>query len=200
VATVSAAGTALQRWQAPAAAPRAIGYGLTVARDVRRVEVPEDLRCDLVIGQGQPLRCFEEALRYVMVHADHDVRLVHGFVVEDGRPRPHGWAEIGDEVVYCPTVGQLFDRDSYAGAGAAGGKALSNLEAAAEVGKVRDGAALATGAAAAPVVGAGLVANQLYERFGEDQGQGPDGVLGSARQRPPRLLGRRLLSDHPDRP
>jgi hypothetical protein len=59
-----------------------------------------------------------------------------------------------------------------AGAGAAGGKALSNLEAAVEVGKVVGGAALATGAAAAPVVGAGLVANQLYERFGEDQGQG----------------------------
>ncbi len=48
-----------------------------------------------------------------MVHADHDARLVHGFVVEDGRPWPHGWAEIGDEVVYCPTVGQFFDRDSY---------------------------------------------------------------------------------------
>ena len=53
-----------------------------------------------------------------------------------------------------------------AGAGAAGGKALSNLEAAVEVGKVVGGAALATGAAAAPVVGAGLVANQLYERSG----------------------------------
>ncbi|HZD68267.1 MAG TPA: hypothetical protein VFA45_04885 [Actinomycetes bacterium] len=57
MATVPAAGTALQRWQAPAAAPRAIGYGLTAARDVRRVEVPEDLRRDLVIGQGQLLRC-----------------------------------------------------------------------------------------------------------------------------------------------
>jgi hypothetical protein len=44
-----------------------------------------------------------------MVHADHDVHLVHGFVVEDGRPWPHGWAEIGDEVVYCPTVGQFFE-------------------------------------------------------------------------------------------
>jgi hypothetical protein len=100
------------------------------------------------------------------------------------------------------------------------------------------GVALATRAAAAPVVGAGLVANQLYERFGEDQG--PDGALGSARtrvscsrdganaqlgllaravlilrlglgerllcervdrsRRPPRLVGWRLLSDHPDRP
>jgi hypothetical protein len=50
--------------------------------------------------------------------------------------------------------------------GAAGGKALSNLEAAVEVGKVVGGAALATGAAAAPVVGAGLVANQLYKRSG----------------------------------
>jgi hypothetical protein len=48
-----------------------------------------------------------------MVHADHDARLVHGFVVEDGRPWPHGWAEIGDEVVSCLTVGQFFDRDSY---------------------------------------------------------------------------------------
>lgn len=62
VATV-AAGTALGRWQAAAAAPRAIGDGLTAARDVQRVEVPADLRRDLVIGQGQPLRCLEEALR-----------------------------------------------------------------------------------------------------------------------------------------
>jgi hypothetical protein len=113
VATMPAAGTALQRWQAPDAAPRAIGYGLTAARDVPRVEVPEDLRRDLVIGQGRPLRCFEEALRYVMVHADHDVRLPHGFIVEDDRPWPHGWAEIGSRVVYCPTVGLFFDRNSY---------------------------------------------------------------------------------------
>jgi hypothetical protein len=77
------------------------------------VEVPADLRRDLVIGQGRPLRCFEEALRYVMAHADHDVRLVHGFVVEDDRPWPHGWAEISSRVVYCPTVGLFFDRNSY---------------------------------------------------------------------------------------
>ena len=81
MATMLAAGTALQRRQAPAGAPRAIGYGLTAARDVTRVEVPEDLHRDLAIGQSQPLRCFEDVLRYVMVHADHDVRLVHGFAV-----------------------------------------------------------------------------------------------------------------------
>jgi hypothetical protein len=52
---------------------------------------------------------------------------------------------------------------------AGGGKALSNLEAAAEVGKVVGGVALAAGAAGAPVVAGGLVANQLYERFGEEQ-------------------------------
>src|SRR6266542_2439229 len=58
-----------------------------------------------------------------------------------------------------------------AGAGAAGGKALSNLEAAVEVGEVVGGAALATGAAAAPVVGAGLVGNPLATQRGSSRFQ-----------------------------
>ena len=57
------------------------------------------------------------------------------------------------------------------------GKTLSNLEAAAEVGKVVGGAALAAGAAAAPVVAAGALANLGYERFAsQPPGEGEQSV------------------------
>jgi hypothetical protein len=54
----------------------------------------------------------------------------------------------------------------------AGGKGLSNLEAAAEVGKMLGGAGLAVGAVAAPVAGAALAYRAATERPGENDSGG----------------------------
>jgi hypothetical protein len=61
-------------------------HGLAAWHQGTRVEVPAQLRRDLVIGAGAPLLCDARALEDVAAHADHDVRLVGGLVVEGGRP------------------------------------------------------------------------------------------------------------------
>jgi hypothetical protein len=77
------------------------------------MEVPPDWRRDLVIGAGRPTECYERALEYTMNHADHDVVLVHGLVLERGRLWPHAWAAIGGGAVYDSTTGEFYDRASY---------------------------------------------------------------------------------------
>ncbi len=37
-----------------------VGYGLVAWREVTRVEVPADLRRDLIIGAGRPKECYEQ--------------------------------------------------------------------------------------------------------------------------------------------
>ena len=80
------------------------------------MEVGPQLRRDLVIGAGMPLGCYQGALRYVMVHADLPVTLVHGLVTEYGRLWWHAWCEIddGQDGAVCdPTTGLLFSRPSF---------------------------------------------------------------------------------------
>jgi hypothetical protein len=93
--------------------PARLGYGLLPWWRVARVEVPPDLRRDLVIGAGRPLECYEVALDYALNHADHDVTLVHGLLVERGRLWPHAWCELGGTAVFDPAVSEFLDRGSF---------------------------------------------------------------------------------------
>ncbi len=67
----------------------------------------------MVLGAGVPKPCYSAALGYPLAHADHDVALVHGLVVERGRLWPHAWCEADDTIVYDPAVGELLDREDF---------------------------------------------------------------------------------------
>lgn len=94
--------------------PARLGLGLKAWREVARVQVPPDLRRDLVVGAGRPLECYERSLMYAVDHHDHDVILVHGLLIERGRLWPHAWCEIGGTAVYDPALSEFLDlRDFY---------------------------------------------------------------------------------------
>lgn len=90
-----------------------IGWGWTAYRHARQVQVPAELRRDLVVGAGKPAWCFEVACAYVLHHADQPVTLVHGWVFEEGYPFSHAWAELPGGVVYDPSSGRFYDQASY---------------------------------------------------------------------------------------
>jgi len=93
--------------------PAHLGLGMVAWWRVARVQVPPDLRRDLVLGAGRPLECYERAISYTLNHADHDVVVAHGLLVERGRLWPHAWCEINGTAVFDPAVSEFLDIGSF---------------------------------------------------------------------------------------
>jgi hypothetical protein len=86
------------------------------------VQVPPDLRRDLVLGAGQVHGCYTRALWYALRHADVEgLELHHGVVVEGepARAWPHSWCWLpgGDRypqgIVFEVAVSRFFEAESW---------------------------------------------------------------------------------------
>ena len=59
-------------------------------------------------------RCYEFAGRLASANPGASMRLVHGSIEGDGRPRiGHAWIELTDELVWDPTTNMVWAQDAF---------------------------------------------------------------------------------------
>lgn len=99
-------------------------WAAQVTQQGRRIDLPAGLQRWTVPGGGHPGRCFEDALRFLVRHADvaPGARLLHGWVCEATQTRGlrlpwvHAWVEIdvdGEPAAWCPTTGYAYELGSW---------------------------------------------------------------------------------------
>jgi hypothetical protein len=103
-------------------AGRLAGWGVPAVRAATEVQMPAELRRDLVLGAGQVHGCYERCLWFSLRHADVEGLALHHGVVVEGEPArawPHAWCWLpGDDrypsgVVFEPAVSRFYEATSW---------------------------------------------------------------------------------------